>query len=56
MAIMIEMVSLPESGPFSLELKLSTEIRVTAEVARRKVSVYVGNHVADLLSGKFRLS
>lgn len=52
MAIMIEMVSLPESGPFSLELKLSTEIRVTAEVARRKVSAYVGNHVADLLSGE----
>lgn len=52
MSITIETVTLPESGPFNLELKLATHISVKAEEARRKVSVYMGNHVADLLSGE----
>jgi hypothetical protein len=52
MSITIEAISPPESGPFSLELHLTTDIHVTPETARRKVSVYVGNYIADLLSGE----
>jgi hypothetical protein len=52
MFITLEPVSIPESGPFNLELKLTTNIQITADRARRKVSVYAGNHIADLLSGE----
>ncbi len=52
MSITIETIALPESGPFDFEVKLTTNITVTAAEARHKVSVYVGNHIADLLSGE----
>lgn len=52
MSLTLETVNIPESGPFSLELKLATNIQITAERARRKVGVYVGNCIADLLSGE----
>lgn len=52
MPITIETVTPPESGPFNLELKLATDIHITAETARRKVGVFAGNHMADLLSGE----
>lgn len=52
MSVTIEAIKLPESGPLHLELNLTTHIAFTAEEARRKVSVYVGNHIADLLSGE----
>lgn len=52
MLITLEPVTIPESGPFNLELKLATNIQITAERARRKVGVYVGDYIADLLSGE----
>jgi hypothetical protein len=52
MSITLETITIPESGPFSLELKLATNIQITADRARRKVGVYVGNYIADLLSGE----
>lgn len=52
MSITLEAITIPESGPFHLELKLATNIQITAERARRKVGVYVGNYIADLLYGE----
>jgi len=52
MSITIETIKPPESGPFHLQLDLTADIRITAEKARKKVGVYAGNHIADLLSGE----
>ena len=52
MTILIETEKLPERGPFNIRLDVSTTINMTAEEARRKVSVFVGNEIADLLSGE----
>jgi len=52
MSIIIESVALPERGPLNIRLDVATTINVTAEEARRKVSVFAGNTIADLLSGE----
>lgn len=52
MAITLETITPPKSGPLDLELKLTANIQVVAEKARRLVSVFVGNHIADLLHGE----
>ena len=51
MAIVIESVALPERGPLNIQLNVAATINVTAEEARRKVGVFAGNKIADLLSG-----
>lgn len=51
MTVMLETITPPESGPLDIEIKLSANIQVTSEAARRQVSVFVGNHIADLLHG-----
>ena len=51
MSILIETESLPERGPLDLKLSLKTTVNITADEARRKVSAFVGNEIADLLSG-----
>ena len=52
MSIIIESVALPERGPLNIRLDVATTINTTAEEARRKVSVFAGNMIADLLSGE----
>lgn len=52
MSITIESVNLPERGPLNIRLDVAATINITAEEARRKVSVFVGNMIADLLSGE----
>jgi hypothetical protein len=52
MSIIIESVSLPERGPLNIHLDMATTIHITAEEARRKVGVFAGNEVADLLSAE----
>jgi hypothetical protein len=52
MAITLETINLPTSGPLNLELTLTANIQVVAEKARRLVSVFVGNHIGDLLHGE----
>ncbi|MFT5196926.1 MAG: hypothetical protein ACI85U_003966 [Candidatus Promineifilaceae bacterium] len=52
MSILIETVKLPERGPLKIRLDVTAMINVTAEEARRKVSVFAGNEIADLLSGE----
>lgn len=52
MSITIESVRLPERGQLKLELSVVTTINTTAEEARRKVSVFAGDVIADLLSGE----
>lgn len=52
MTILIETEKLPERGPLNIRLDVSTTINTTAEEARCKVSVFVGNEIADLLSGE----
>lgn len=52
MSVIIESVSLPEKGPFTAEIKVNADIQVAADDARRQVGIYVGNHIADLLSGE----
>jgi hypothetical protein len=52
MAITLETINLPASGPLKLELTLTANIQVVAEKARRLVSVFVGNHISDLLHGE----
>lgn len=51
MTLMIETVTPPTSGTFRLDLHLAADIRVSAEVARKAVSAFVGREVADLLHG-----
>ena len=52
MSIIIESVTLPERGPLNIRLDVATTINISAEEARRKVSVFAGNMIADLLSGE----
>jgi hypothetical protein len=52
MAITIESVTLPERGALNLRLDVAATINITAEEARRKVAVFAGNKIADLLSGE----
>ena len=52
MTIVIETEKLPERGPLHLRLDVSTIINIPAEESRRKVGVFVGNEIADLLSGE----
>jgi hypothetical protein len=49
---MLETITPPESGPLDIEIKLTANIQVSSEMARRQVSVFVGNHIADLLYGE----
>lgn len=52
MTIIIESVTLPERGPLNLHLDVATIINISAKEAQRKVSVFVGNTIADLLVGE----
>jgi hypothetical protein len=52
MSITIETVKLPERGRVNFNLNFVADIRLTADEARRKVSVFTGNQIADLLSGE----
>lgn len=52
MSITIESVTIPERGPLNIRLDVATTIVTTAEEARRKVGVFVGNMIADLLSAE----
>lgn len=52
MIIALENQSPPETGLLELNLKVRANIRFSAVEARRKVSVFVGNQIADLLHGE----
>jgi hypothetical protein len=52
MAVTLETITLPQSGPLNIEIKLTANILVTSEMARRRVNVFVGNEIADLLHGE----
>ena len=52
MSILIETGNLPERGPFNIRLDVTAVINTTAEEARRKVSIFAGNEIADLLTGE----
>lgn len=52
MTILIETENLPERGPLNIRLDVKATINMTAEEARRKVSIFAGNEIADLLSGE----
>lgn len=51
MALVVETITLPEKGQMDIELKLSANIQVSADAARRIVSRYVTHHIGDLLHG-----
>jgi len=52
MTVMLETITPPESGMLDIEIKLTANIQVTSETARRQVSAFVGNQIADLLYGE----
>ncbi len=52
MTITLENVTLPDTGPFEISVTLTGNIRLTPEAARHRVSVFVGNQIADLLYGE----
>lgn len=52
MAIIIEPIELPKRGSLSIQLDVEATINHEAEEARRKVTVFVGDRIADLLSGE----
>jgi hypothetical protein len=52
MAVTIETVKPPDQGRMDIQVRLAANIQVTAEAARRRVSVFVGNEIADLLHGE----
>lgn len=51
MTLMIETITPPDRGTFRLDLQLATDIRVSAETARKSVSAFVGREIGDLLHG-----
>lgn len=52
MSILIETGNLPERGLLTIKLDVTAVINTTSEEARRRVSVFVGNEIADLLSAE----
>jgi hypothetical protein len=52
MTVTLETITPPESGILAIEIKLNINIRITPEAARRQVSAFVGNQIADLLHGE----
>ena len=52
MTIMLETIKPPESGLLDIDIHVTADIRVRPEIARRRVSVFVGNQIADLLHGE----
>ncbi|MBE7467635.1 MAG: hypothetical protein HS114_00650 [Anaerolineales bacterium] len=51
MAVTLETITPPQSGPLNIEIELTANIEITPETARRRVGVFVGNEIADLLHG-----
>lgn len=47
----LETVKLPSNGILDVMLHVQANIQVSSSKARRLVSVYVGNEIADLLHG-----
>ena len=52
MTVTLETITPPDTGMLSLDLRLTADIRITPDHARRSVSQFVGNHIADLLHGE----
>lgn len=52
MSILIETEKLAERGLLNIRLDVKATINTTADGVRRKVGVYAGNEIADLLSGE----
>lgn len=51
MTLLVETISPPQVGIMEINLKLKANIQVSAENAKKRVSVQVGNKIADLLHG-----
>jgi hypothetical protein len=51
MTVTLETITPPDTGTLNLDLRLTAEIRVAPDRARRTVSQFVGNTIADLLHG-----
>ena len=52
MTVLLETISLPESGLLDIEVKLQANILVTAAMARCQVNVFVTHNIGDLLFGE----
>lgn len=52
MTVMLETITPPERGPLEIDIHLVANIEITPEMARQRVSVFVGKHLADLLHGE----
>ena len=52
MSILIDSIQLPERGRVEIKLDVTAVINTSAEEARKKVGVFVGNEIADLLSAE----
>ena len=51
MTVTLETITPPDTGTLNLNLRLTADIRITPDHARRSVSQFVGNTIADLLHG-----
>lgn len=49
MSITLEAVDLPESGLFELNVNQIVDLKISADIARRRVTRYVGDYIGDLL-------
>ncbi len=52
MIVLLETVTPPEKGLLNVEVKLTANIQITPTIARRRVSLFVSHHIADLLHGE----
>ena len=50
--VLLETLKPPDVGPLDAYVRITANIQFPAQVARRRVSVFVGNHIADLLHGE----
>jgi len=50
--VMIETIEPPVQGRMDIQVRLTANILIPADTARRRVSVFVGDRIADLLHGE----
>jgi hypothetical protein len=51
MTLLVETITPPEHGRLDVDLRLSADIQIGSDMARRLVSLFVSQYIADLLHG-----
>lgn len=52
MTVVLETITTPDPGLLDMDIHLTANIQISAADAKKRVSVFVGNEIADLLYGE----